>query len=393
MKLHVDLETLQLIEGPGFRNPVGTLRFKRGDAARLEVMFLRNGTTASTIGDPQLLELQFGVKPRGRYDIGYLVHSSDWTMPADGANPPAYLCSPSFNTVELDSALGVGSSTGTELSEITLMGEITWREGTGEPTSTRTFLVIVENDVNRGTEGVPVSAEPAYPAPESIELLARKGQPDGYAGLDPAGKVPAAQLAISATSISDSTTTGRNLIKASNATTARSVIGAMAAPSVSGASLYGLNQSLDWVGITQGRRALLSAPTDYSNFPLPEFFKGLSLYLLDEYFLWFGYTLADLISYMESYHGGSTFWTQVLTAGTNEWTVPGFAILNTYIDGSIPLGALSSWPAITSQPGRENPGAEVYLDPGGMAVVRFVSNGLVSVQGDLTAGPGGYGSY
>jgi hypothetical protein len=40
------------------------------------------------------------------------------------------------------------------------MGEITWREGMGEPSSTRTFLVVVENDVNRGTEGVPDVANP-----------------------------------------------------------------------------------------------------------------------------------------------------------------------------------------------------------------------------------------
>ena len=168
MKLFVDLESLQLIEGPGFRNPVTSLRFKRGDAARLEVAFLRNGSTPATIGDPQLLELHFGVKPRGRYDIGYLVHSSDWTSPDPGAENPVYRTAPSFNTVELDSALGVGSSTGSELAEITLMGEISWREDDGEPTSTRTFLVIVENDVNRGTEGVPVSAQPPYPAPQNI---------------------------------------------------------------------------------------------------------------------------------------------------------------------------------------------------------------------------------
>jgi hypothetical protein len=168
VKLHVDLETLQLIEGPGFRNPVTSLRFKRGDAAQLEVMFLDGGTTPVAIGDPGTLEIRFGIKPRNRYDIGYLVHSADWTMPAPDAESPAYQCSPSFNTVELDSALGVGSATGTELSEITLMGEITWREGSGEPTSTRTFLVVVENDVNRGTEGVPVSAEPPYPAPDVL---------------------------------------------------------------------------------------------------------------------------------------------------------------------------------------------------------------------------------
>ena len=175
MKLYVDFETLQLIEGPGFRNPVTALRFKRGDSARLEVSFLEGGSTPASIGNPGTLEIHFGIKPRSRYDIGYLVHSADWTMPAPDAESPVYQCSPSFNTVELDSALGVGSSTGTELSEITLMGEITWREGSGEPTSTRTFLVVVENDVNRGTEGVPTSAEPPYPAPGSIVLRSDEG--------------------------------------------------------------------------------------------------------------------------------------------------------------------------------------------------------------------------
>jgi hypothetical protein len=134
--------------------------------------FLANGTTATEIGDPLTLELQFGIKPRGRYDVGYLVHESAWVLPAAGATGPLYSCTPSFNTVELDSAMQVGSSTGTELSEILLMGEITWREGSGEPTSTRTFLVIVENDVNRGTEGVPTDAEPAYPLPQNIASLA-----------------------------------------------------------------------------------------------------------------------------------------------------------------------------------------------------------------------------
>ena len=176
MRLYVDLETLQLIEGPGFRNPVTSLRFKRGDAARLEVEFLRSGTTPVTIGEAASLSLQFGVKPRGRYDIGYLVQEDEWTLPDPGAESPTYQCSPSFNTVELDSALNVGSSTGSELSAITLMGEITWREGLGEPTSTRTFTVVVENDVNRGTEGIPVEAEPAYPTPGQLAQLILGGE-------------------------------------------------------------------------------------------------------------------------------------------------------------------------------------------------------------------------
>ena len=198
MKLFVDLETLQLIEGPGFRNPVTSLRFKRGDAAQLEVTFLQGGSTAASIGNPLDLEIQFGIKPRNRYDVGYLVHESDWTLPAVDAEHPVYQSAPSFNTTELDSALGVGSSTGTELSEITLMGEITWREGAGEPTSTRTFLVVVENDVNSGTEGVPTDATPAYPIPGNIELVSRKAIANGYASLDSGARITVAQLPTSA---------------------------------------------------------------------------------------------------------------------------------------------------------------------------------------------------
>jgi hypothetical protein len=160
MKLYVDLETLQLIEGPGFRNPVSALRFKRGDAARLDVSFLSAGLTPSSIGDPAALEMTFGVKLRNAYASDYLVHATDWTIPAAGA-AQVYRCSPSFNTEALNEALGVGS--GTEVAEVSLMGEITWREGAGLPTSTRTFSVMVENDVNRGTEGTPLSA----PTPEN----------------------------------------------------------------------------------------------------------------------------------------------------------------------------------------------------------------------------------
>ena len=168
MKLYVDLDTLQLIEGPGFRNPVTSLRFKRGDSASMEVGFLNAGSALTQIGDPANLELEFGVKLRGQYHADYLVHSDIWDLPDQGETHPSYGCSPSFNTVELDAALQV--STESELSEITLMGEITWRIGGGEPTSTRTFVVVVENDVNRGTEGVPTQANPPYPDPELLLL-------------------------------------------------------------------------------------------------------------------------------------------------------------------------------------------------------------------------------
>lgn len=196
MKLHVDLETLQLIQGPGQQGAIPTLRFKRGDTARLQVMFLKNGITPASIGDSELLEIQFGLKPRNQFDRAYFAHSSDWSMPADGDEAPTYVCAMSFNTVAINSALNVGSMTLEELPEITLMGEITWREGSGESTSSRSFLVVVENDINRGNEGVPSEADPAYPSPANIELKSNKGSANGYTPLDASGKVPVAHLPI-----------------------------------------------------------------------------------------------------------------------------------------------------------------------------------------------------
>jgi hypothetical protein len=96
-------------------------------------------------------------------------------MPSEGDDTPAYGCAVGFNTLQLNSALNIGSPTAEELPEVTLMGEITWREGAGEPTSTRTFLVVVENDVNRGDEGVPTDADPTYPAPGTIVLKSDEG--------------------------------------------------------------------------------------------------------------------------------------------------------------------------------------------------------------------------
>ena len=190
VNLHVDLETLQLIQGPGQRSAVAALRFKRGDAARLRVVFLESGVTPVTIGDPDELEIQIGIKPRNQFDHSYLAHCVDWSMPSEGDDTPTYECELSFNTLQLNSALNIDSPTADELAEITLMGEITWREGMGEPTSTRTFLVVVENDVNRGTEGAPDDANPVYPPPQGIEMIANKGIANGYAPLDANGKVP-----------------------------------------------------------------------------------------------------------------------------------------------------------------------------------------------------------
>lgn len=362
MKLYVDLETLQLIEGPGFRNPVTSLRFKRGDGALLELAFLDGGSTVVAIGDPAALEIRFGVKPRNRYEIGYLVQGSDWTMPAVGAESPIYQCSPSFNTLELNSALGVGSAAGSELSEITLMGEITWREGGGEPTSTRTFLIVVENDVNRGSEGVPVSASPAYPSPGAIEMITRKGLPNGYAGLNPSGKVPTAQLP--------------PLVQP---------------PSAPLGQLHALDDGFQWKGVSQGQYATLLYPWQYSDNPLPPNFRALAVYRLAEAFASEGGSLADLILQMESHHGAE-FWPLVLNVTPYAAAGHSFHVVNAG-SGRIPVGVGSGWPFMKTMIRTLTGGGEVYLAPHGSASIRFLSVGVVSISGDLydpNATTGGY---
>lgn len=156
MNLYVDLETLRLIEAPGFRNPIQSIRIKRGDGAQLQTLFLLEGKTATQIGDPETLDLKFGVKSADELSGPYLVYAGEWTFPVvdPETTDNAYLVSPSFNTEALNAALGIGTEN--ELTEIKLVGEISWTVGAGAPTSTRTFTVIVENDVIRGTEGTPL---------------------------------------------------------------------------------------------------------------------------------------------------------------------------------------------------------------------------------------------
>ena len=155
MRLFVDLATLGLVQGPYNRVPLATVpRFKRGDGPVLEVVFLdADGPGAVEIGDPETLELEFGLKTQGAFGDGYLAHATDWTMPETGAVAPVYTCTPNLSTLELDAVLDLGEAA--ELTQVLLMGELTWREGAGSPTSTRTFSVVVENDVNRGTETAP----------------------------------------------------------------------------------------------------------------------------------------------------------------------------------------------------------------------------------------------
>ncbi len=173
VKLYVDLESLQLIEAVGFRNPVTSLRIKRGDYPKFEVLFLSGGSTAVSLGAKATLDLRFGAKSNGQFGGDYLVYNGAWEIPEDNDTSHVYSVYPCFNTVELDAALRIGTES--ELPEITLMGEITWRTDVGTDMSTRTFSIVVENDVVRGSEVEPQSAVTGF---QTLYLPAARVSPN-----------------------------------------------------------------------------------------------------------------------------------------------------------------------------------------------------------------------
>lgn len=168
MKLYLDLDTLQMIESPGYRTPAQNIRFKRGDGANVELYFLQSGTTPTLLANHQNLEISLGLKVKNRYDGSYLVLAQDWTLPV----PPfdtAYRTTLNLNTVQLNSLLGIDSDLNNDIAEAEVMGEVSWRElPDGMPISSRIFAATIENDVNRGDESVPVDADPPYPASTDV---------------------------------------------------------------------------------------------------------------------------------------------------------------------------------------------------------------------------------
>jgi hypothetical protein len=190
MRLYIDLDSRQLIQSPAYKQPITRLEFKRGDSASIEVRFVRG---ASIVELAEGAAGRLGFKAKGQYDADFLVSALEWTKEGTGAEA-VYRFDPDFNTVELNTALGHNPPTaGNDLPSITLMGEIEWVED-GRRSSTSTFDAVVFNDVVKGTEGVPLSGNPAYPAPDAIELVARKGAADGYAPLDADARLPLDKL-------------------------------------------------------------------------------------------------------------------------------------------------------------------------------------------------------
>lgn len=148
MRRYVNLDSLDLQERSDFAVPVASLQVKRGTALYLEIQFIRDG-------EPELLAagstLRVGFKEQGKYDDDYIATQATWTTPGDATG--FYTCECSFDTTEADDLLLNNGDSSDDLVSVDLDGEIKWLDaGVGTPKKTNTFLTVLNNDVNRGTE-------------------------------------------------------------------------------------------------------------------------------------------------------------------------------------------------------------------------------------------------
>lgn len=155
MRIYVDLDLLQLIQAPGVRQTVRELRFRRGDTAVIEVGFCQSGTVIELPSDATG---RFGVKSDKQYEGDYLAAAVAWTKNGAGSSA-LYAFNVNFNTIEINAALKVNANPEDDVPQLRAMGEIEWIWG-GNIQSTVAVTVLIDNDINKGTEGAPVSGNP-----------------------------------------------------------------------------------------------------------------------------------------------------------------------------------------------------------------------------------------
>jgi hypothetical protein len=152
MKIYVDSDTNQIITDAAFKAPVNGVSFKRGDASKVEVIFV-TGNTAEDASEDR--SITFGIKAAGKFDGDFLVSASDFTI-----SETSYVLAPSFNTVELNDLLNSGDDDDTnDVASVAAMLEITWSDDEGDTwLSTNTITATIFNDVVKGVEGTPLES-------------------------------------------------------------------------------------------------------------------------------------------------------------------------------------------------------------------------------------------
>jgi hypothetical protein len=172
MKIYIDQDTSRFITSPTFAGAVTRFDFKRGDTAKIEIGFVQDGVLVALNGS---FSITFGIKEGGKYEGDYLVHDDSF---AYNGTTGLYEGTPNFNTTELDELLSVDGDDGNDVPFADCLFEVSATDDDGQASSV-TSTARIFNDVNKGNEGVPTDATPAYPSSQSIidHLADQSGNP------------------------------------------------------------------------------------------------------------------------------------------------------------------------------------------------------------------------
>ena len=147
MRLYFDLDSGKLVQGVGLTSPLSAIALKRGDAVKLELSFCRGNDAVALVGDP--VEMIFAVKQTPAASSGILMLANDWTF---DANDDVWSAALPSDTSALNTMIGNNPY-------LDLLGEFTYTETTGGPTTSQTIKVRVSNDLWKGNEGTPLELQ------------------------------------------------------------------------------------------------------------------------------------------------------------------------------------------------------------------------------------------
>ena len=168
MKAYIDLDSLTLVSSESNLNAVSGINLRRGDNTNLDVYFVQGGSVVS-LGTGATV--RFAAKEDGKFDAPLILSGSTGSVTSTGSW--FYRIALDCNTSELNTLLGFNSGSTTfssnDVESVELTGEISYTKNTTEESS-RPFVVTAENDLYRGTEGNPASAN-AYPSDEFVLAL------------------------------------------------------------------------------------------------------------------------------------------------------------------------------------------------------------------------------
>lgn len=184
MRIIVDLNEHEAVNGFGTRTPPAPFEFKSQDTIDFQIYFVADGIVQDMgVG----FALKFGMIKTGDATNTILAYQTTSSRLTDPSGNVYYQMQVLFNTSQMATAIGTSAS-------INCTIELRYQSSIGEIIHTLNIPAIVFSTVLVETGVTPPGVSTGYPDASTIELLVHKDQPSGYAGLDSSGKILTSEL-------------------------------------------------------------------------------------------------------------------------------------------------------------------------------------------------------